>query len=160
MNKQKQLKIECTSCGGTGVFQGAGERDGAYLVCKSCKGTGCITYYYKEFTGRKTANDCKRVYTGSMGYVISDKDVITDGKVLRFSTVGCTYAEWLNGETPKPIKFLGCPLLADQGACHKIKGFVDECNELNGGYIGSITNCKNKCNADECWERFENSSNE
>ena len=152
----KRLIMECKSCQGTGVYQGVGECDGAFVVCTTCQGTGMIEYHYTPFTGLNLNPKCKRVYNTSCGYAISDEDVIRDdGVILPFSMAGCTYDDWLNGVPPLPIKFLGCPLLTDQGGCHAIDGFVAECNRLNGGYIGVIPTCKNKKNSAECWDRFD-----
>ena len=68
---------------------------------------------------------------------------------------GVSYQQFLDGKMPKHIKTLECPMLADQGACHEIKGFVDECQKLHGGWIGSITSCNHYRMKSECWERFE-----
>lgn len=156
MTERITIEIECPSCYGTGLYQGAAERDGAFVQCSACKGTGKTSYSYTPFAGRKTQDKCKRVYMTSCGYVITDKDITTkDGDFQPFSQCGCTYSEWLDGKTPKPIKFLGCPMMADQGACHNINGFVSKCNEFNGGYIGYIPKCENQGNKDECWKRLE-----
>ena len=152
---KKTIKIQCPSCRGTGLYQGMGERGGACVICFDCKGSGHTTYTYNEFTGRKTFSKCKRVYKGNMGYVISDTDVTTDdGKFFPFSKEGVSYQDWLNGEDPKEMEFLGCPMMADQGACHKIDGFIDRCNSFNGGWISHIPSCKNVCNMAGCWQRF------
>ena len=68
---------------------------------------------------------------------------------------GVSYTDFLAGKKPKHIRKLGCPMLADQGACQEIKGFVDKCIELHGGWIGELTKCKNQNNKEQCWERFE-----
>lgn len=46
-------------------------------------------------------------------------------------------------------------MLADRSSCHDIKGFVDKCNRLNGGYLSFIPDCKNQVNKDSCWKRAE-----
>jgi hypothetical protein len=156
MSTVKTIEIECHSCHGTGLYSGMAERDGAYVVCSTCKGTGKTNYSYKEFTGRQYEPSCKRVYKNGMGYVISSNDVTTDeGKLLPFSKEGVSYQDWLNGNEPEDMEFLACPMMADQGACHKIDGFIDRCNSFNGGWISHIQSCKNVCNMDECWQRFK-----
>lgn len=152
----KTIEIECNSCGGTGLYTGIAERDGACVVCHVCNGSGKTKYLYNEFTGRKEHPTCKRVYKNGMGYVISSKDVIAeDGKVLPFSKEGVSYEEWKNGKTPNDMEFLACPMIADQGECHKIEGFTDRCNSLNGGWVSHIPSCKNIDNMAECWQRFK-----
>ena len=157
-----KLKIECKSCGGTGVYQGIGEMDGAGVVCYSCNGTGCQNYVfdYEKFTKRKTTRKVKRVFLSGYGYCVGIKPITLDsGIYVDFSKEGVSYKDFLNGKQPQHIKTMVCPLLADQGACHSIKGFHDKCVELNGGCIGVITSCKYSMNKNECWERFKKGEN-
>ena len=160
--KEIKLKIECPSCNGTGVYTGMGERDGASIVCYKCNGTGCYDYSYKynDFVERKKRDDVKRVYLSGYGWCISPKALDlkkSEGGTIfvDFTKEGVSYAEFLDGKMPKHIKTLGCPMMADQGACHKIKGFTEKCNDLNGGWVGHIPSCKYNPNMVECWKRFE-----
>jgi hypothetical protein len=148
------IKAVCKACKGTGLYQGMAEKDGAFVVCYNCKGTGCQIITYTPFVKRESQPKCKRVYKSSCGYVISDEDIMVDGEVLPFSRYGCSYEEWLEGKEPTELTFLACPMLADQGACHKIKGFVDKCTELHGGWIGLLSKCKHQDRKSECWKRF------
>ena len=70
-------KKECPDCRGTGLYQGMGEKGGAYLICINCHGTGSVKVLveYAKFKGRKREERCVRVYTKGMGYTISDKDI-------------------------------------------------------------------------------------
>lgn len=156
MSETVTIKAVCSSCSGTGLYQGMAERGGAFVVCSSCKGTGCVTITREVFVKRKPQPKCKRVYKNGCGYCITDHDVTAkDGTLLEFSTAGVTYQEWLEGKNPGPMKFLGCPMSSDQGACHHKKGFVEECNRLHGGYFSLITDCKHQSKKHECWARFE-----
>lgn len=153
---KKQVKAVCEACKGTGLYQGIAERDGAFVICHNCNGTGCETISYEPFEERKKQSKCKRVYKSGYGYVISDKDMtLADGTFIPMSKLGVSYEEFLNGKKPKHVREFGCPMLLDQGACHNKKGFVDKCNKLNGGWIDFIPECKNYCNNKECWERFD-----
>ncbi len=67
---------------------------------------------------------------------------------------GVSYQEFIDGKMPEHIQALSCPMRADQVACHKVDGFVDTCNDLNGGWVTMITDCKKQCDKSECWERF------
>lgn len=155
----QEIKIECPSCHGTGLYVGCAERKGAAVICNSCKGTGMIIYKYTPFTHRKLRDDVKRVFKTGGGFVISAEDVITkENKLLPFSTAGCTYEEWLNGVDPKHIEFIVCPLRIDQATCHRLPGFINKCHELHGGWIGNINNCKYQSNRSECWKRFNSQS--
>jgi len=60
----------------------------------------------------------------------------------------------VNGNTPNQVEALGCPMIVDQCACHDIEGFVMECHELNGGYIGAILECNQRSKCKDCWVRF------
>ena len=156
--KKIEMVIECQSCKGTGVYQGMAERDGAAVVCHNCNGTGAANYSfsYNEFTGRKTREGVTRVYLNSMGYCIAPHE-INFSKIgpIDLSKEGVSYPEFLDGKMPGHIKKLGCPMRADQWACHQIKGFTDKCDELNGGWINSISDCRYYPKRDECWKRFE-----
>lgn len=155
--KEIKMKIECPYCEGTGVYVGMGERDGAAVVCIRCEGTGSYEYKYQynEFAGRKKRKDVTRVFLSGYGYCVGVTEVILDNGVrVDFSKEGITYEEFLGGKMPKHIKHLGCPMSADQSACHDIKGFTDVCNNLNGGWLSHIPSCRCDDKA-KCWERFE-----
>ena len=155
--KKIEMEIECPSCKGTGVYVGMAERGGASVVCNTCKGSGkkLYCYSYNDFTGRKITENVKRVYKQSCGYVITpDKMVFDKIGEIDMSVKGVSYQEFIDGKIPDDIEELGCPMITDQGACHDIKGFTNECNNLNGGWVGVLKTCKNQCNKKECWERF------
>lgn len=153
-----ELYIECRSCNGTGVYIGMAERDGAAVVCRTCKGAGKEHFVleYTEFTGRKLREDVKRVYLSGHGYVIAPRQLDVDGiGRVDLGAEGVSYDEFLSGKLPTHIKALGCPMMADQLACHAVKGFTDKCHYLNGGWLSYIPRCANRANMAECWGRFE-----
>lgn len=158
MKKKIKMDIECQSCDGTGVYVGMGEREGASVICRICEGTGKenFVFEYNDFKGRKKRKGIKRVYLSGMGYCIAPKKIKFEKQgEIDLTKEGVSYKEFLLGQKPKPIKSLGCPMMSDQSACHDIKGFVDECNKLNGKWINYIPDCKHQCKKSECWERFE-----
>jgi hypothetical protein len=55
------IKTECSSCGGTGLYQGFMEAKGEPVVCLSCEGTGCAILSYQPWTGRKVQRGVKVV---------------------------------------------------------------------------------------------------
>lgn len=155
MSDYIELEVECSSGGGTGVYSGMGERDGASVVCYHCKGTGKSSIRYTPFTGKKKAEGVERVYLKNYGYCLAPREIDFQeiGKI-DMSKEGVSYEDFLSGKMPEHIKQMGCPLIADQGACHSKKGFIEGC-EKHGMLLGyTITACKNQCNKMECWDRF------
>lgn len=154
-----EADVECPSCDGTGLYQGMAERDGAAVVCTSCRGTGKkhIVHEYTAFTERRDRKNVKRVYSNSGGYVITDKDITTDeGRIIRFSEAGCSYEEWKTGAEPKPIRDLHCPLQHYQQGSEKggwLKGDTGPCHQLLqwGEYISK---CADR-NREECWAKHD-----
>jgi DnaJ-class molecular chaperone len=64
MKKKIEYDRQCKSCGGTGVYCGLAERDGAGVICYSCNGNGKqhIVDVYTVFEGKKKKTRIKRVY--------------------------------------------------------------------------------------------------
>lgn len=155
--KKIEMLIECPLCNGTGVYSGIAEGEGVGVICYECNGTGAYTYSYKNFTGRKTKKGIKRVYlTGSQYKLGTGKVTFSNGiGEIDMDKEGVSYDEFLNGKIPKHIRKLSCPMVADQGACHDRKGFVDKCNQIHGEYLFNLTECKNQANKEQCWDRFE-----
>ena len=126
--KEIKMTIECPFCNGTGIYSGMAESKETAVICRKCNGTGAYKYQYSynEFIGKKEKKGIKRVYLDGMGYKIGLGKINFD-KVgeIDMDKEGVSYAEFLGGKSPEHIKKLGCPMIADQGACHKIKGFVD-----------------------------------
>lgn len=152
MNENRiKLEVECDVCGGTGLYSGMAERDECAVVCSYCKGTGKATISYNEFTGRKKKNGIKRVFARSCGFVHSHKDIVVNGKEIKFSEGGCTYNEWLNGAKPKPVKDLYCPYMWDNKGIDKEP--LDNCKDVGLG--GSISDCKHFNNKHICWKRYK-----
>ena len=151
------MKIECPSCKGTGVYQGMGEGEGTAVVCHRCNGTGAYqySYSYKDFTGRNVVENVERVYLSGMGFKLGlGKINFSEVGEIDMDKEGVSYPEFINGKKPEHIKELAWPMRADQGECHKRPGFVDKCNDLNGGWVSMITKCKKYLHKKECWKRF------
>lgn len=163
--KEVKMTIECPACSGTGLYQGMGEGKGTAVICHKCRGTGAYQYFYSynEFTGRKNKEGVNRVYLPGTGYKLALGKINFSNGIgeIDMDREGISYADFLEGKRPIHIKKLYCPLSADQGACHKIKGFANTCNDLNGGWLSYIPSCKhnNKKGKELCWARFENGIN-
>ena len=155
-----EIDQQCGSCSGTGVYKGFSEKDGAGVVCNTCDGTGrkLFKHFYKVFEGRKIRDDVDRVYRRT-NYVLGTGKIVfnkgtRDEVEIDMDKEGVSYLEFLQGKMPNYIEKLQCPMLADQGACHDIQGFVERCNKLNDGWLGYIPECKYLGNKSECWKIF------
>lgn len=104
MAKEVTVIAECKDCNGTGLYIGWNCHDGAASTCDSCKGTGSVTIKYTPFTGKKEKKGITRVFSNvRWRHVYPEKHRFDDGKVIDFSEYGCTYEEWKDGVTPRPI---------------------------------------------------------
>jgi len=151
-------ECECGSCGGTGLYVGIAEKNGAAVVCSSCEGTGKVKVreVFAEFTGRKRKNGVKRVYETAGGYGITAEDVTVDGKTYHFSQYGVAYKDWLNGEKPLPIEEIHCPYqhTSQNLQCHDVNGlYKKRCNKNLG--FGLISECKLRKEMAKCWKIYK-----
>ena len=86
------IKVECTSCGATGVYCGFAEPEGTGVVCLACDGTGAQTLSGRTFIRRKRRMGVRTVSrsrgsflatgVGATGDEVSYKDFIS-GKMPR-----------------------------------------------------------------------------
>ena len=151
-----KLKIECKSCDGTGLYVGLAERDGAAVICHTCKGSGCQDYNfnYTEFQARKLRKGVTRVFKVAGGYVHTTKDIVGgNGVKIEFSRGGVAYQTWLNGGEPKPLKELYCPL-EWTGQMWQSPLFCKD--TFFGGFISGCPYRKNN-GMSRCWEEYEKS---
>jgi hypothetical protein len=152
-NEIFEVDIECQSCGGTGLYVGMAERDGAAVVCCRCKGSGKFhhKFTYTPFVSRVKRKDVRRVFGNGCGYVHSADNVVMEDKTqINFTQAGASYDEWLNGKKPIPLKTLYCPLQwSSQRWSHK------GCPN-----IGCITSCPSRCNMDKCWKLYDEENKE
>ena len=104
-----------------------------------CKKCGSTQIYLRLKTHEKYCRTC--------GYVHSAKD--ENG--IEFSKGGVSYQGWLNGEEPKPLKELYCPLQWT-GQTWKSPLF---CKDTFFG--GLISECpyRNEHGTSNCWAAYE-----
>lgn len=150
-------ECQCDSCGGTGLYVGMAENNGAAVVCRDCDGTGKahVRHEFREFTKRKMKKGVKRVYETAAGYGISAEDVITEkGKTIHFSRFGVAYKDWLNGKKPVPIEELHCPYehTNQRLQTKDVNGlYKTRCSK----YLGfRISNCKCRKEMKKCWDIY------
>jgi len=154
------IEAKCELCDGTGLYVGMAERKGAAVICHTCNGTGKVNQkkIFKKFKSKSKRKDVKRVFSSACGYIISAEDVTTnEGITIEFSKCGCSYDEWLKGETPKPIEDLHCPYLHtgqslqnQEHPQHSV--YLELCSKhLNWG---NISDCKCYKNKHKCWKKY------
>lgn len=141
---------ECDSCGGTGLYVGLGESDGAAIVCHTCKGEGHHRrkFVYREFDHRKTKDGVKRVFRCNPGIGIGG----TGGFSLA-DFGGIPYDYW-NAGLPFPrgseMRKFTCPAWWYQSADYHLKPHWNEC-----AIIGGFSECSCFPTKAVCWERWD-----
>jgi len=153
----KEFKVDevCKSCGGTGLYQGMAEKDGAAVVCHTCNGTGCHTFShrYEEFIQRKEKQGIQRVYQTNPGFVIGSGKT-KEGKEFSLKDFGgIPYKEWVFG-LPFPkgseMRNYSCPAWWYQGVDSDKKPKWNECIGA-----GAFSSCKQFENKDKCWNKWD-----
>jgi hypothetical protein len=146
VSKEITVECECRACGGTGLYVGLGERDGAAVVCSRCKGSGKSKVTYRPFEGRKTQEGVTQVFAANPGVVLAPS--VTPG--------GVPYESWLSGDVdPRwsgcEAREHSCPMLWYQSADYEKKPEWDECV----GWGSSISACQYYGNRAACWARWD-----
>lgn len=150
-----EYDAECTSCGGTGLYSGMGEHDGAAVVCHTCRGTGCnhVCESYTPFIKRKEKKGVKQVYQTNSGIFIGEKEGVC--KLEDFG--GMSVSDWRKGK-----KFTRgmedrkhtCPAWWYQCTDYRLKPDWNACNTNFGGRFSECKFFKEK-EKEKCWERFD-----
>ena len=153
MKKVFEVDEVCTDCNGTGLYVGMAERDGAAVVCHSCKGSGRyhFKHEYEVFERRSERYEIKRVYQANPGICIGAGNGY---KLEDFG--GMPYKEWVQGFEFKigmENRNHTCPAQYYQSANYKLKPDWDECG------FGMFSACEHFKNKSECWKRFDIENN-
>lgn len=140
----------CGRCGGTGIYQGRAEDEGAGTVCHVCEGTGChhFEHEYDEFKERVVRTDIKQVYEHNPGIGIGEGDGYT---LEEFG--GMPYDEWVKGkpfEIGMEMRKYTCPAWWYQGADYEKKPRWKECI-LSGGFNA----CSSFPTKEACWKKWD-----
>ena len=128
---------KCKSCGGTGLYVGMAERDGAAVVCNSCKGTGChhFRHVYENFIKRKSRRGVEWVYEANPGIIIGKGN----GKYHLKDFGGLPMEDWIQeGKFPPGTenRRFTCPAWWYQNVDYERKPKWKECIG-----IGSFSQC-------------------
>jgi len=143
--KMISIPIKCPECGGTGLYRGFGEKNGAAVVCSGCKGTGkgMQHHEYEDFDGKVPVKDVKRVYRINVGWTLFG-DATDMG--------GIPYDDWAAGEDFPPgseDRTHTCPAAFYMLVDEKKQPHWDQC------YWGSFYDCHRHHNKAACWERWD-----
>lgn len=150
MKKVIEFDQNCDDCGGSGLYVGIAERDGAAVVCNRCDGRGWHHQrieYYERRTIRVRRKDVTRVFQTNPGVVIGNGE---DFQLSDFG--GVPYGDWLrDGKFPpgsENRKFM-CPAWWYQSADYRKKPKWNECG------FGRFADCKHFISKDQCWVRWD-----
>ena len=141
-----EYRAQCGDCKGSGIYVGLAERDGAGVVCNSCKGTGCVEQRieYIDFDGRTFRDDVIRVQQVNPGICVN-YDIFEFG--------GVTYADWLKSGVFPPgteDRKHVCPAWWYHCADYSLKPDWDWCIRS-----GMFSSCKHFECKHHCWARWD-----
>jgi len=144
--KKIEVDEKCKSCGGSGLFTGMAERDGAAIVCSTCDGSGKhhFVYEYDDFTVRQDKLGIVRVFQANPG----------NGNHLE-DFGGMPIKDWQNGKQfakGSEDRLHTCPCWFYQIADYEKKPSWKECDE-SLGY--SFPQCPHFAEKYDCWARFD-----
>ena len=152
MKKTIEFDEMCKSCSGTGLYIGIAERDGAAVVCRKCKGTGCFHFKheYEPFTERRESESTiRQVYETNPGICIGTGE---NGEYRLGDFGGMPYQDWLDGKgfaIGMENRRSTCPAWWYQSANYNLKPSWEECN------FGMFSGCKHFSNKHQCWQRWD-----
>ncbi len=143
---------KCQTCGGTGLYVGLAEHDGAGIVCIRCKGTGIVHFKheYEEPVKHVRRNDVTRVYESNPGIVLKTN---SEKGCSLADFGGMSFDDWDVGKPfPKGSenRLFVCPAWWYQSVDYKKKPDWDICT-----FGGTFSGCDHFGNKDKCWKRFD-----
>ena len=80
MTKHKiEWREKCKSCKGTALYVGLAERDGAAVICHTCKGKGYCdqSIVYEDFEGIEKKEGVERVFQNNPGIIIGKGETLS-----------------------------------------------------------------------------------
>ena len=155
MAKHKiEFDAKCESCNGSGLYVGMAEKDGAAIVCVSCKGTGKVheVITYEDFEKKKKRRGVKRVFKCNCGIGIGAGKTDKHGQISLEDFGGMPYKDWFAGKKFPPkseMRKFSCPVWYYQSADYDKKPHWKECG------FGSFRDCKYFSTKEKCWDRFD-----
>jgi len=137
----------CRACGGTGLYVGMAERDGAAVVCRDCRGTGCFLFAreFEPYGGRQNRVGVVWVYEANPGICLGGADLASFG--------GMSHEAWQAGATFSPgteNRAYTCPAWWYQAVDHQRKPHWGECE-----WGRPFSECPSFATKDRCWRRWD-----
>ena len=150
--QQIQYDCECGSCGGTGIYVGFAEKDGAGVICGTCEGKGerHIEITYTLFNGLKVRPNVTKVYRINPGIGIG-----AAGGYNLSDFGGMSYEDWLQGQSFPPkseMRKFTCPAWYYQSADYELKPDWRACQ---GSWGGGFSSCEHFTSKEKCWQRWD-----
>jgi hypothetical protein len=148
------INRQCTSCQGTGLYSGLGERDCFAVVCHTCKGTGCetLTVDITPFTGRKAAHpNITRVVKHNPGIALGTN---AERGLNKDTFGGMPYSDWFAGKPFPPgheNRDYTCPTWWYQWDSAHNQPDWSECCHIGGRFA----DCQDFERKTICWARFD-----
>lgn len=144
--KKIEIKRECPTCSGTGLYTGVAEKEGAAVICHGCKGAGFDTFRmtYHEFTGRKKRDGVTRVYATNPGIGLKS-GAVSGGVPVEQWERDCDSPFAPGAEMREET----CPAWWYQSADYSKQPKWKECTH------GMFIKCPHFENKRACWERWD-----
>ena len=147
-----ETDYECKACHGTGLYMGMAEKNGAAVVCCTCKGTGKahFKFEYEVFTIRKQRTDVQRVYRTNPGIFVDGVGSVPGG---------VTISEWEHDSDSVNVpgaemRLFTCPAWWYQTADYRLKPSWDD-TERCCAWGGTFTSCKFFSMKAGCWDKWD-----
>lgn len=162
-----QIKCNCPSCNGTGIYKGFTTRGDLAVVCSTCNGSGYYIlkndknarFEYDENTNTIyginnnepfEATIFKELHViDNINYVIYDTQYRLTSNYLFEHGIDkvyiIKYSDFLNGKLPLPLMEYTCPAFILQN--YGDEQFDNDCP------LGSFIDCT-KFGKEECWNKF------
>lgn len=151
MSEQSKISVSavCRSCSGTGLYVGMAERNGAAVVCATCRGTGETSVAYEPFVERAAPPEKVTSVHVARGYGLDPAHPLCDG--------GMPVEGWKPGATVPADEKLYCPFLYTH---------QDWCAHPDPKWGGPpfaavgrmIPDCPLWPQKAECWQRYHEAS--
>ena len=147
MTRPTTVKEQCSSCGGTGLYTGMAEKDGAAVLCKRCQGSGAYILEYIPFTGKKAPpSSITWVYAQNPSATLLTPE--TPGGVSR--------NEWLENpdsalQEGREVRTAACPKW-----WYDLSSMSDKAPDWEAcKFTGPYADCPFFASKDRCWEQWD-----
>lgn len=153
MDEEIRIKHECSSRGGTGLYVGMAEGDGAAVVCVRCKGKGWRESVFRGFAGRKNKPGVRRVFEVNPGIGLGEGNGV---KLSDFG--GMPLADWLAGK-PFGVGTENRAYTCPQWWAQCTGGSRSDWSECRSSLGRAFSRCEHFDDKAACWKRWDRERN-